>query len=657
MDSSPVLKRSFSLPPSRSASSPDPQVEVLFNLPSVRIVAFTTSASPLRPGSNNGSPIVEDAPGTLPWVSRFERTIAIGPLRIYRAPGSVAFLNCANALQPILPKSQCWCVDGDSKFVLQIRRPQYWRIEVPNKDLDEKQRVEELKEVLSKVLLFEKTPCPFQRHFTVQLPEAPQTPVKKKPWKPVIDPSSSPVLQPNCLENGYGFGLVETSSTQSRPATPRPETPTPEKIMKISDTSATVTEIHTGTGDSVPKKELDFEPEDQLPKQKLPIISPSTPPKTPEPILLVERSLEIESSPSALSVASQTTPSLLEFPVTPTANDEVRGEVEDSDSFSDATDDTNITPRSQLQPSYQALVVEPEAECRPQALQNCTRSVTAPPVLSLITSPPSKHRQKSPLRSSVVAESDSGFSSSVESFHSTQSWHSPLDPSPETAEDKSESPKYPYPHDTIVLPKRGHNRQTSEITTSPQTPGAWESAEEPDDSHSDQSNLSPLPTTPTLTADAGEKSDEENTEVVTPPAARPSIRHRATTSSNSRRRELSPLPAAVNLFSPPPRRSSRRMQTARHIPTAIIQTTCKILLSPPSHLINLMLNIASKIAAGEWRGFLFSGYGEVHWDFEDEYADTNVWTEDDYGIAIPPSNTKVKRTSQNNEAGGSWEVD
>jgi hypothetical protein len=111
--------------------------------------------------------------------------LTLGPLRIYRAPGSVAFLNCASALKPILPKSQAWCVDGDSKFVIQIRRPQYWRIEVSNKTEEDKVKVEELKKVLGEVLLFEKTPCPFQRDFVVELPEAPKTPVAKRPWKPV----------------------------------------------------------------------------------------------------------------------------------------------------------------------------------------------------------------------------------------------------------------------------------------------------------------------------------------------------------------------------------------------------------------------------------------------------------------------------------------
>ena len=67
-----------------------------------------------------------------------------------------------------------------------------------------------------------------------------------------------------------------------------------------------------------------------------------------------------------------------------------------------------------------------------------------------------------------------------------------------------------------------------------------------------------------------------------------------------------------------------------------------------------MLNIASKIAAGEWRGFL-SGEGEsVHWDFEEEYAGED-WMEDDYGISLPNAQTKAKRAMTVH--GESWEVD
>jgi hypothetical protein len=50
---------------------------MLYSLPTARIVAFTTSST-ARPSSSNGSPVAEDQPGTLSWVSRFERTLAVG---------------------------------------------------------------------------------------------------------------------------------------------------------------------------------------------------------------------------------------------------------------------------------------------------------------------------------------------------------------------------------------------------------------------------------------------------------------------------------------------------------------------------------------------------------------------------------------------------
>lgn len=120
-----------------------------------------------------------------------------GHFRIYRAPGSITFLNCGSALQPIFPKSQAWCVEEDSsKFILQIRRPQYWRIEVPVDDPEDIRRAQLLREVFDQILQFEKTECPFQRSFTVELPERPQTPVIKRPWTPARRSSESIIPTP-----------------------------------------------------------------------------------------------------------------------------------------------------------------------------------------------------------------------------------------------------------------------------------------------------------------------------------------------------------------------------------------------------------------------------------------------------------------------------
>lgn len=64
-------------------------------------------------------------------------------------------------------------------------------------------QLEELKDVLDKVLLFEKTPCPFKRDFTVELPEAPTTPAKKRIWTPVERPKleTSPLSRSSQMDD------------------------------------------------------------------------------------------------------------------------------------------------------------------------------------------------------------------------------------------------------------------------------------------------------------------------------------------------------------------------------------------------------------------------------------------------------------------------
>jgi len=512
---------------------------------------------------------------------------------------------------------------------------------VPNQSADEKERVKELKKILGEVLRFEKTPCPFQRDFTVELPEPPKTPVKKRPWKPVERPGDdSPPFPVPYSPNITTSITPATSSSSSSPFRDytASEEGTQASILDLEEDrsldGSEITSDQTSEDVDVPSIDSDFVAA-EISEQRSELPQSEYQNKSTQEKAVLE-------------------PSLLESSIADPVYEGYTGYDEESDRFSDAADDTQITPRSHHQPTYQPLAFESEKNDRPQGLQS-SRSMTAPPVLSLITSPPSKHRTNSPLRCSTSVESDSDFSSSVESFHSVQSWHSPLaPPSPPASGPPSPSSSYPYPHNNIILPKRpNHTRDTSEITVKPETPRIW-NMEESQNPESTSRSSSPHPQTPTLVTDAGEKSDEEQFEVLTPPTVRPTIRHRATTSSNSRRRALSPLPPAVNLFSPP-RRRSRRLQTARHLPTAIIQKTCEILMSPPSHLFHLMISIASKIAAGEWRGVL-SGHGEsVHWDFEDEYLGDG-WFEDDYGISLPNAPTKAKTTSAN-VAGGSWEVD
>lgn len=103
----------------------------------------------------------------------------------------MAFLSCGSALQPIFPKSQCWCMEEDgNKFILQIRPPSYWRIELasPNPPGNS------LRECFESVLLLDKTPCPFKESVPISLPSESLSVRKRRPWKPLRSYPSEPIL-------------------------------------------------------------------------------------------------------------------------------------------------------------------------------------------------------------------------------------------------------------------------------------------------------------------------------------------------------------------------------------------------------------------------------------------------------------------------------
>ncbi|RYP69808.1 hypothetical protein DL771_005917 [Monosporascus sp. 5C6A] len=259
----PLASASLSGP----SSQPEDLVETLYNHPSVKIIAFTSTQraslgpGPILPSENDVQP------GSLPASSRLERTIAVGPFRIYRAPGSVAFLSCGSALQPILPKSQCWCIDEvNSRFVLQIRRPQYWRIEVPVADPDDVRRALILRDVFDRILLFEKTECPFQRGFTVELPQRPETPVKKKPWTPEgknllaspFHPLPQPSVSPSPITRERRTTLSTVRGTQSKDIGPI----TRERSVSLSVERGTPSNVIGSNGAAAAERlERDAKPE------------------------------------------------------------------------------------------------------------------------------------------------------------------------------------------------------------------------------------------------------------------------------------------------------------------------------------------------------------------------------------------------------------
>ncbi|KAI1207757.1 inheritance of peroxisomes protein 1-domain-containing protein [Annulohypoxylon truncatum] len=665
-----TLPSSSSTSTSTSSSRSEDLVETLYSHPSVKIIAFT-STQRASFGPRKSSTDV-DRPGTLPASSRLERTIAVGPFRIYRAPGSVAFLSCGSALQPILPKSQCWCIDEEnSRFVLQIRRPQYWRIELPVSDPDDQERALLLRDILDKALLFEKTACPFQRSFTVELPE--ELEVKKKAWTPdgknLISDPFLPIVSPspkgfgdqraNLLADQIASFRIDVGSLneleESRFRKWQSEQPEEPEVKDGKDYSAryynNLNEWRRADAASADAfKDLRTAP------------NVATAPR-PQRIA--------EELPDDVSVGRE------EVIVDSSKEEEA---IDEPSSFEGSG---RVAPMNLTRKRMSRMLAG--------------RAFTAPPQLTVVTSPPSKPTQVSKATSSRappppppppqpqprrLASDESSPVGSTDSFHSTQSWHSPiapLPPSPPSSRPVTPSrSQFPHPHENIVIPRpSSQGRDNRVFMRTPDTdrtfvPSSAGLTDQADEITSPLSRCPPesadkLASTISVdgSSDASHTSALEETQEV---QLRPRPRINSLSFS---RPALSPLPSAVNFFSPPQRQTSRsRMDVVRRLPGAIIQKTVEMLLAPPTHLVNLMLKVAAKIASGEWRGLVF-GFGEggeripVQWDYSDgEFSD---WSDDeDYAMAkskqsssssIPQTANSSRRDSARAKDNRSWEVD
>ncbi|KAI0097446.1 inheritance of peroxisomes protein 1-domain-containing protein [Nemania sp. FL0031] len=614
------------------AAAPEELVETLYNHPAVRIISFTSS----RHGFTTFTPDNDVQPGSIPPSSQLERTIAVGAFCIYRAPGSVAFLSCGSALQPILPRSQCWCIDEDnSRFVLQIRRPQYWRIEVPVADPDDALRAELLRDVFDKILLFEKTECPFQRSFTVQLPDPPETPVKKKAWT---------AEGKNLLSSPFQSDLSPPAHAPMAISRGKRTTNIPREIYSLANFESAVRNVRL----EQQEERSEEEEEDQTTGK-------------------VESMIEVHENRAALSAMSLVVPhpavgfrdftALSDNTSTPPGATIVKarddyslsdqrnnGSLDSLDSDHSGSEDN---PAS-FEGSGGVAPINLARKRRTRMLAG--RSFTAPPQLTLVTPPPSKSDKQVTVNKTILPQpqpSRASFhspSASTDSFHSVQSWHSSMSPpdltKPESDELLESSSQVNYSSDHTTTPRNSVKVVPSSLVV----PDSCGSAE---------------PTPRPAEFITNKQPEESNNTESEPRASRLSaFENKLQTRPRShtgtlRRRALSPLPPAANLFSPPRRQTSQsRLAAIRRLPSVIIQKTIEILLSPPSYLLQLILKVAAMIVAGEWRGlvFGFSDAGEqipVEWDYYSDAEFSDLSDSDDYTLTAHGSNygDNVPRTN------------
>ena len=425
-------------------------------------------------------------------------------------------LSCGSGkcIRPIMPKSKSWCVDdASSKFVFPVGRtlqgrPIFWRMELSVDFQDHEMKAEELKGVLAQISQFEKAACPFVRNFHVELPEPPAVPIKKRPWKPVERPSTAP--------NGSGpvipGALIEEPRMQRRSSTQHEIGYFPPALRTFGPSGAS----NLGAG-----------------------------------------SYNADEMPRGYRRSSLSRAGVLENP----------------------------------------------------------RSVTAPH-LSLNTSYSSSHSssllQKIPLGPPIKEEAQEAQNLDA-STDSNSSWEPPSTPPPRTAAPVMRQ----YPQENINLSKRGDRIVLSDMTdsegdvdaeeptASPKTPRVWHMLDGQDEDSADSgdtrlstppaprtpsprrrtsleeeyfdASASPSihaesPSTPIGSRNHALSTDSESSATApsTPPQEERQGRRPSMSSTERARnhRALSPLPSAAVLFTPT---KARALQTARHLPTAIIQ--------------------------------------------------------------------------------------
>ncbi|TKA65916.1 hypothetical protein B0A49_08627 [Cryomyces minteri] len=229
---------------------------------------------------------------------------------------------------------------------------------------------------------------------------------------------------------------------------------------------------------------------------------------------------------------------------------------------------------------------------RPKALA-AMRSITAPPQLTLRSSPPS-------VSNSPPGEIPAGGGSSI----------AKLPPSPPYS-----NPDLHKRHDSH------HNRDTSDLTITPAPDITSEAGPPlPDAEHAPENSL-PFKTR----SEHGQKDGAERTTPSLPaPSATTEARlHRPL--APTRTRSLSPLPPSI------------RASTHQHqLTTSLIHKTYAIFLGPPAHLVALMLRIAARLADGVFNltpsVVRATGASKVpgQWvgsESEDEWGEEEDWAE------------------------------
>jgi hypothetical protein len=581
-------------------------MEVLFQHPLAKVVRLTTPARSISTGSStlrrDSMATTKILPGTLAWSGGIESLQAVGPMCFYRTTTTnIVFLTCGRTSSPFMltifpKKTQCWCVDGETKFVILFGENNYYRLDL----LDEgKEAVsEELKRVLPQILLYEKTLCPFRRDFMVDIPGQdgeglePETPKRKRPWR-------------------------------------RPEPPTPETIEILPGnrgSRASRASVATVMRDMSPVRVLTSSPAMSIQSE---IEEPEVQIKETENTSIVDSSDEYASAQEQ--------------------EDDRSSVVSSEAGYLSPGSASGFTPRA---PRILYNGIE-DTPTRPPRRGNAPGSLR----LKLDVSALGHDRSLgSPTKHLSALDSDS-LNSSASSFFS---FHSPISPvAPQSVLNFHSSPPSPSSstssHHDILLPKTRHRRDTSDMTitsagdivkTTPATYSTGATSTSDADSHpSSPIRLDTSKATSNSNRNSTLLEGGEWAGLMTPPDETRS-RFLQRRLSSQRSRSLSPMPPSTILVSGPPsfshyytpgnrdaKRGGRCVSSASalyskaRLGSLFVQKTYSLMMGPSSYLISVMLNIAARIASGALKGTAFASLSPEM--MSTSTSDWGLWSSDE----------------------------
>jgi hypothetical protein len=617
-------RRSFTAPHRRLShhekaglDDSDASAEILYSHPSTRIIKFTPSTTGIPLSSKPLSVDTDypvDAIEVLPWAASTESLLATGLLKIEKVRGSTNFLKCKDVHQPILRNSQCWLVDGMSKFVLRVGKLQYYRIELPANTTEDTRRVEDFKEALRKILRFEVTPCPFKRGFHVELADSALTPRRKGQWKrregslpsSPLNATTPPLRhktrmwQPRASSSGLGW---QEELRPSRVDSGYGQSPTDEHEKQEIQTRGSA--VH-GQSESEEESDPETRTLDEVGEEIKAMLSPTiamapefeieekimTPIKVSDtPSVEGDTNEELEEESPGAEIAPSPVPS----PIIEAAKAE---EPTEPPSIPEMPHEESLSPPLET-PEHIHSKSPTNSLGIPHSLANSQESLLFSLLLADTRRPPqpfpendfpSRHDSEElallPEPSEDGANTrygrrptlesmpdDVSIAESTDSFHTSASVASDLNiatPKRQTQYDDGPTPlAEPREHDLWSPQDRSHRRDISEMTITASTFSS------PD-----------LPKAELHSSDAHPSS----------PIIQSSLRHRV-----KARRSLSPLPPSSTIV-----RSNTSAEN-NHIAAVILQKAASVAFVKPAELVVLIVHILARIAGGATMNDLMSG--------------------------------------------------